>query len=155
MKKAGLTTSLDTNDDPDDRWDGVLGETLKYVDILLPNAREACKIAATEKLEDAIRILSQRVPLLVVKLGADGAVAVEKGKRVKSLPPRVTAVDHVGAGDSFDAGFLYQRLRGAALEQCLAWGNLAGAFSTTQPGGTEAFRDRQAWRRFSRQKRRR
>ncbi len=153
MKKARLTTSLDTNDDPEDRWDGMLSDTLKYVDILLPNAREACKIAATNDLEDAIRRLAERVPLLVVKLGAEGSVALEKGRRVKASPPVVTAVDHVGAGDSFDAGFLYQRLRGAPLEQCLAWGNLAGAFSTTQPGGTEAFRDRQAWRRFSRQKR--
>jgi sugar/nucleoside kinase (ribokinase family) len=49
----------------------------------------------------------------------------------------------VGAGDSFDAGFLHQHLRGGDLQSCLAAGNLAGAFSTTRPGGTEAFRDSQ------------
>jgi sugar/nucleoside kinase (ribokinase family) len=50
-------------------------------------------------------------------------------------------VDAVGAGDSFNAGFISQYVRGAGLATCLAYGNLAGAFSTTRPGGTEAFRD--------------
>jgi sugar/nucleoside kinase (ribokinase family) len=53
----------------------------------------------------------------------------------------VEAVDAVGAGDSFDAGFLHEYVRGADLTTCLTAGNLAGAFSTTRPGGTEAFRD--------------
>jgi sugar/nucleoside kinase (ribokinase family) len=43
MKSAGLTTSLDTNDDPEDRWDGGLEEILPHVDILLPNEREAMR----------------------------------------------------------------------------------------------------------------
>ncbi len=148
MKNAGLTTSLDTNDDPDDRWNRALQETLKYVDILLPNERESCKIAATEDPEEAIARLSQRVRVLVVKRGPKGAVAAAAGRLVSAAPVEVEAVDPVGAGDSFDAGFLYQYLRGADLETCLAWGNMAGAFSTTQPGGTEAFRKRGAWKKF-------
>jgi len=130
MKSRGLTTSLDTNDDPDDRWEAGLKEVLPYVDILLPNQREACKIAGTGNLEVAIEKLSQLVPLVVVKLGRDGALARQ-----------VEVVDTVGAGDSFDAGFLHQYVRGADLAACLASGNLAGALSTTRPGGTEAFRD--------------
>ena len=54
---------------------------------------------------------------------------------------RVTMIDPVGAGDSFNAGFLHQWVRRAPLETCLAYGNLAGALSVTRPGGTEAFRD--------------
>src|SRR5438105_4269684 len=50
MKAAGLTTSLDTNDDPDDRWRDPLEATLPYVDVLLPNEREALKIAQTDNL---------------------------------------------------------------------------------------------------------
>jgi hypothetical protein len=46
------------------------------------------------------------------------------------------------AGDSFDAGFIHQFLRGAKLEDGLAFANVAGAYSTTKEGGTEAFRDR-------------
>jgi len=141
MKSKGLTISLDTNDDPDDRWEGSLREVLRHVDVFLPNEREACKAAGTEDLDTAIRKLSGWVQLLVVKLGKKGAIAVQSGERFSSPPLQVVPVDTVGAGDSFDAGFLNQYLRGADLPTCLAGGNLAGALSTTRPGGTEAFRD--------------
>jgi sugar/nucleoside kinase (ribokinase family) len=151
LKSAGLTISLDTNDDPDDQWQGALHEVLRYVDIFLPNEREACKAAGTDNLEAAIGKLSELVPLVVVKLGPKGALAERKfarqgpilqgSSRFLSPAQKVEFVDAVGAGDSFDAGFLHQYLRGADLPSCLAGGNLAGALSTTRPGGTEAFRD--------------
>lgn len=140
LKARGLTISLDTNDDPDDRWQG-LQEILRHVDIFLPNEREACKAAGTEDLEAAIEKLSRMVPLVVVKLGRKGAMAQRGTERFTSSAREVVAVDTVGAGDSFDAGFLHQYVRGADLPTCLASGNLAGALSTTRPGGTEAFRD--------------
>lgn len=141
MKSKGLTTSLDTNDDPEGKWEGDLGAVLRHVDVFLPNEREACKIAGTDDLEAAIHKLSGMVPLLVVKLGPQGALAQKEKQRIVSPARKVTAVDTVGAGDSFDAGFLHQFVRGADLETCLASGNRAGALSTTRPGGTEAFRD--------------
>jgi len=140
LKKKGLTISLDTNDDPDDRWEGLDG-ILRDVDIFLPNEREACKAAGTEDLEAAIQELSKMVPLVVVKLGRKGAIAQRGAERFASPAREVVAVDTVGAGDSFDAGFLHQYVRGDDLQSCLASGNLAGALSTTRPGGTEAFRD--------------
>jgi len=141
MKSRGLTVSLDTNDDPDDLWDAQLEEVLRLVDVFLPNEREACKVAGTENLEDAISKLSGFAPLLVVKRGREGALAQRGMERVVSPSRQVEPVDTVGAGDSFDAGFLHQYVRGADLAACLAWGNLAGALSTTRPGGTEAFRN--------------
>jgi|SRR5579871_411022 sugar/nucleoside kinase (ribokinase family) len=141
LKSRGLTTSFDTNDDPDDRWEDDLEKVLKHVDVFLPNRRETCKIAGTENLDAAIQKLSQMVPLVVVKLGREGALAQRGSERILSPAREVATVDLVGAGDSFDAGFLHQYLRGADLATCLAFGNLAGAFSTTRPGGTEAFRD--------------
>ncbi|MGA2359615.1 MAG: sugar kinase [Terriglobales bacterium] len=140
MKSAGLTTSLDTNDDPEDRWDSVL-EILPHVDILLPNEREAMKMSRTDDLETALSRLAQRVKTIVVKRGASGAVAMRDGRRVSAPAVPVTVIDPIGAGDSFDAGFLHQFLRGADLTTCLAYGNLCGAFSATACGGTEAFRD--------------
>ncbi len=116
LKAAGLTISLDTNDDPEDQWEGGIREALRYVDVFLPNEREARRIAGVGDLQSA-----------------------------------VNAVDAVGAGDSFDAGFLHQYVRGADLSACLASGNLAGALSTTRPGGTEAFRDRDHRERFFRE----
>jgi len=141
LKSKGLTISLDTNDDPDDRWEGGLHEILRYVDVFLPNEREACKAAGTNDLEAAIRKLSELVPLVVVKLGRNGALAQRGKERVTSRPLQVDAIDPVGAGDSFDAGFLHEYLKGSDLPKCLASGNRAGALSTTRPGGTEAFRD--------------
>ena len=141
LKTRGLTISLDTNDDPDDRWEGGLLEVLRHVDVFLPNEREACKAAGTDDLEAAIRKLSQLVPLVVVKLGRNGALAQRGTERSVSPSRTVKTVDTIGAGDSFDAGFLHEFVRGASLETCLASGNLVGALSTTRPGGTEAFRD--------------
>jgi len=151
LKSAGLTISLDTNDDPDDLWEG-LRDILPCVDVFLPNAREACKIAGTNDPEAAAKQLSAFVPIVVVKLGAQGAMARRGSERFSSPAVKVTAVDPVGAGDSFDAGFLHQYLQGADLPACLAAGNLAGAFSTTRPGGTEAFRDRVHRERFYRER---
>jgi len=139
MKSAGLTTSLDTNDDPDDRWD--IDEVLPHVDIFLPNEREAMKIARADDVETALRQLANKVETVVVKLGGRGAVAIHSGQRISSSAVSVTIVDPVGAGDSFDAGFLHKFLGGADLTVCLAYGNLCGALSTTDCGGTEAFRD--------------
>ena len=150
MKASGLTTSLDTNDDPDDRWEGI-EEILPHVDILLPNEREAKKIARADDLETALSQLAQKVPTVVVKMGASGAVAVRDGQRFSAPAVPVTVVDPVGAGDSFDAGFLHQFLLGADVTTCLAYGNLCGAFSTTDCGGTEAFRTPARMQEFLRQ----
>jgi sugar/nucleoside kinase (ribokinase family) len=141
LKSKGLTISLDTNDDPDDRWAGGLHELLGYVDVFLPNEREACKVAGTEDLDAGIEKLSKLVPLVVVKVGSKGAIAQRGSERFTSPPQEVVAIDTIGAGDSFDAGFLHEYVQGSDLAMCLASANRAGAFSTTRPGGTEAFRD--------------
>ena len=148
MKKSGLTTSLDTNDDPDDQWGDVIEEVLPHVDVLLPNQREALKLARSDDLETALIRLSQRVNVVAVKMGALGALAICRGKRFTAPTAKIEVVDPVGAGDSFDAGFLHQYVRGADIETCLAFGNLCGAFSTTASGGTEAFRNQGKLREF-------
>jgi sugar/nucleoside kinase (ribokinase family) len=152
LKVAGLTISLDTNDDPDDLWEGGLQDVLNYVDILMPNAREALRITKTDDLEAAVSQLAETVPLVVVKMGAEGAMARQGSKSFISPAARVDFVDPVGAGDSFDAGFLHQYLRGADISACLAYGNLTGALSTTKPGGTEAFRDSKHREQFLRER---
>jgi sugar/nucleoside kinase (ribokinase family) len=140
-KQAGLSTSLDTNDDPDSLWGKDVLDVLKWVDVLLPNEREACCLAGVDHPERALDVLSKEVPLVVMKRGEKGAIASRGKERFEVAAPKTTAVDTIGAGDSFDAGFLHQFIRGARMEECLRYGNLAGALSTTRPGGTEAFRD--------------
>ncbi|HUY12159.1 MAG TPA: carbohydrate kinase family protein [Terriglobia bacterium] len=141
MKVAGLTTSLDINDDPEDRWDSQLRQVLPYVDVFFLNERELKKVTGKQDRQSGIESLSSLVPMLAVKLGAQGGCLCQHGKILNRPAIPVTVADTVGAGDSFDAGFIHQFVQGAAPGRCLEYANLAGAFSTTRPGGTEAFRD--------------
>lgn len=141
IRQRGLTISLDTNDDPDDCWGGVLEELLPLVDVLLPNERELLRITNTATLEDALASVSRKVPLTVVKCGAKGAI-VQQGARRETVPGvRVAPVDAIGAGDSFNAGFLACYVRGLPPEACAAAGNVTGALSTLKRGGIAAFAD--------------
>ena len=141
LKQRGLTLSLDTNDDPEDRWDGVMDQLLPYIDILLPNEDELRRIGRRDSIDEALAVLSRNVPLVAVKCGARGAIVQQGARRFEIPPPKIGPIDTIGAGDSFNAGFLAAWLRGAAPEVCAAAGNITGALSTQRPGGTEAFRD--------------
>jgi sugar/nucleoside kinase (ribokinase family) len=148
LRRAGLTISLDTNDDPAGRWSDGIGEALAHVDVLMPNEREACKLAGVEQLENAADRLLDRVPLIVVKRGAHGATAFSRSETVSVKAIPIEVIDPVGAGDSFNAGFLHRYVQGKPLAECLSYGNLAAACSATRPGGTEAFREAGYWQSF-------
>ena len=140
IKARGLTISLDTNDDPDDRWEG-LDTLLPLVDVLLPNERELLRIAKRNSVDEALAVLSPKVKLIVVKRGAKGAI-VQQGVHRTDIPALpVTPVDVIGAGDSFNAGFLNGYLRGLPPQDCAEMGNITGAVSTLKPGGIAAFVD--------------
>lgn len=141
LKLAGLTLSLDTNDDPEDTWGGILHQILPLVDVLLPSESELLRIAGAPTLDQALDTLAPRVPLIVVKCGSRGAIVQHHGMRSHVPPVPVVPVDTIGAGDSFNAGFLGALLRGASPVEAARMGNITGALSTLAPGGTEAFRD--------------
>lgn len=151
LKSRGLTLSLDTNDDPEGQWDGVLTQLLPYVDILLPNQGELCRIARRATLDEALTELSPLVPLIAVKCGGEGAVVQNDGNRIRVPGVPVNPVDTIGAGDSFNAGFLAAWLSGCSPEESARAGNITGALSTQRPGGTEAFRSREERDRFLQQ----
>src|ERR1700761_5531559 len=141
LKEAGLTLSLDTNDDPNDGLGGVLDQLLDRIDVLVPNEHEILRLAQKTPLEESLDSLASRIPLIVVKCGARGAV-VQHGKKRDWVPSlRVEPVDTIGAGDSFNAGFLNFYVRGESPLRAAAMGNITGALSTLRPGGTEAYRD--------------
>ncbi len=141
MQKAGLTTSLDTNDDPSSQWGEPLVEVLQHVDIFMPNANEACRIARKDNVEDAAQELARNVPTVVVKLGDRGAFTLAGGRRYEAPGLKVSTVDTVGAGDSFNAGFLHSWTHGAGIEECLEFGNACGAYSTMSEGGICGFQN--------------
>ena len=134
---AGLTTSLDTNWDPAGKWKGV-GDLLPQTDVFLPNENELLAITGAAELDTAVRLAGKRAGIVAVKLGAQGALAArgETLIRLPSLP--VEPVDTVGAGDTFDAGFLYGYLNGWELEKSLQLAIACGSLSTRAAGGTSA-----------------
>jgi sugar/nucleoside kinase (ribokinase family) len=135
-REAGATTSLDTNDDPAGRWD--VGDVLPETDVLLPNDREALALAGGDDVEDAVRVLATHDATPVVKCGGAGAVTIDAGTVIR-VPARPAApVDTIGAGDTFNAGFIAARLRGLPLRRCLEVAVAAGTLSTRAAGGTAA-----------------
>jgi len=135
-RRAGATVSLDTGWDPADRWDDALVGALAQVDLFLPNEMEALRITGQASAEAALAALAARIPVVAIKLGSRGAMA-QRGRetaRVRAIP--VEVVDTTGAGDSFDAGFVYGWLRGLPLAECLELGAICGGLSTRAAGGT-------------------
>lgn len=141
LKAAGLTISLDTNDDPAGEWGPPLDDVLPYVDVFLPNESELLRMTRTRSLEQALALLSPRIPCIAVKRGRDGSAVKTQDRFISAAPVRVDPVDTIGAGDSFNAGFLFAWLLKLPPEECARAGNVTGALSTLRPGGTEAFRD--------------
>ncbi len=131
----GLTTSLDTNYDPSGKWigfDALLSET----DVFFPNKAEALSITWAGDVESAARQLANKCRLVAIKLGAEGAALCINNKTISVPSIPVKVVDTVGAGDSFDAGFLYGYLAGWDLDKALQLGRGCGALSTQASGWT-------------------
>jgi sugar/nucleoside kinase (ribokinase family) len=136
-KAAGLTTSIDTNYDPLETWDSGLHRVLEHTDVFLPNETEALRITKQATLETALKQLSD-IPTLAVKLGSKGGLARQKDKAVTAEPLEVNVLDTTGAGDTFDAGFLYGYLNQWTLEKSLQLACVCGSLSTQGVGGTAA-----------------
>jgi sugar/nucleoside kinase (ribokinase family) len=136
-QRRGLTISIDTNYDPTEKWDGHLREVLRRVDIFLPNETELLAITREDSIEAGLDRLAE-IPLVAVKLGARGAIARRGSEIVHADSIPVDVVDTTGAGDSFDAGFLYGYLTERSLSQSLQLACVCGSLSTRAAGGTGA-----------------
>ena len=136
--RAGATTSVDPNWDPEERWDGDLLELLAETDVFLPNAAEARAIVGVDDVDAAARSLAERARAVAVKCGPEGALAVEGTETVRSEALSEEVVDMIGAGDSFDAGFIAARIEGWPLARCLDVAAACGSLSTRGIGGTAA-----------------
>lgn len=139
-KEAGLSTSLDLQVDPDDKWDFDYKTCLPFVDIFLPNEKELLSLSQKNNLESAIGEIKPYANILAIKLGDKGG-RVLQGEKDIAIKPYLnkTYKDAIGAGDSFNAGFLKKFLQGASLQECLDYANLTGSLSTTAAGGTGGF----------------
>ena len=136
FRAAGVTTSVDSNWDPSQRWD--IEALLRETDVFLPNEVELSAITRSPILDRALAVIGELGPDVAVKRGESGGVARvgDTTYRAQRTPP-VEYVDAVGAGDTFDAGYLAGRLLGRDAGTCLAMAVIAGSLSTSAAGGTD------------------
>jgi len=126
--------------DPDARLTAGLRDKLALVDIFLPNAREAQTYASCDDVEAAAAALACESGLVVVKDGAAGALAWDSSTGTSLRVPglAVEERDTTGAGDVFDAAFVYASLERWPLAQRVRFANLCAAESVKHPGGSLA-----------------
>lgn len=152
-KQAGLTTSLDVQWDPTERWLFDYKKILPDVDIFMPNEAELINLIKEKSVEAALSAISDYGNVIVVKKGHRGSVLSYKKRIIEGMPFfNKQVVDAIGAGDSFNAGFIFKFLCGADIETCQVFANLMGAVSTTAAGGTGAFKNYQQILKTAREK---
>lgn len=137
VRERGATLSTDCQDGEHLQKPCKCREMIEQVDVFLPNARESLIVAEVDTIMEALRQLAQRVGQIVVKDGANGAWAAD-GDTITHVPPIQAGpvIDTTGAGDCFNAGFLYGYVvEHAPLETCARYGNICGGLSVTGVGG--------------------
>lgn len=145
VKDNGATLSMDMQFDPEEKWDFDYKKILPLVDIFMPNIQELTAVTGKKTLEEAVAEVRPYINVLVVKMGSKGSTVVTK-EGEKFLPAMLNSnvVDAIGAGDSFNSGFITAFVQGKDLEYCQYLGNLTGAINTTAAGGTGAFTSKEA-----------
>ncbi|MFA6677360.1 MAG: carbohydrate kinase family protein [Bacteroidales bacterium] len=141
LKKNGLTISLDTQWDPNENWNFDYMHLLPLIDVFMPNEKELMALTKSSNLDDAIDQIKDVCNIAVIKCGSKGSKMITRNGDLISLPANLNSkvVDTVGAGDSFNAGFISAFVKGLPIEECQVTGTLIGAVSTTAAGGTGAF----------------
>ena len=139
-KKFGLTTSLDPQWDPAEKWDCDWQSLLPNVDVFLPNIEELKNITNQSNIRNAVASIKDFANIIVVKNSVEGAMAFYKDDVVEQ-PAFINKdfADAIGAGDSFDAGFISRFILNKPLKECAETGAICGAINTTAYGGTTAF----------------
>lgn len=139
-KKFGLTTSLDPQWDPSENWNCNWKELLPHVDVFLPNIEEAKNIAQQHSVQTCFEALNNFSNVVVIKNGNEGSYIFLEDK-ILHQPAFINnnVADAIGAGDSFDAGFINRFVKNKPLKECMEFGSICGAINTTKHGGTAAF----------------
>lgn len=141
-KALGKTTTLDTVWDATGRWMSVLEPCLPYLDYALPSLEEARLLTGQDAPHDIAGVfLDKGVGVVGLKLGEQGAyVRTAIGDEFTVPPFAVKAVDALGAGDAWAAGFLCGLTRGWDLERIARFANAVGACCVQTLGATTGIR---------------
>jgi argininosuccinate lyase len=137
LRREGRSTMLDTGWDPggwQPRTLSGLRALLRETRIFMPNLDEARAITGQERAEEAAWALAGLGPeLVVLKAGREGSLALQRGQLARQPAAPAEVVDTVGAGDVFNAGFLFARDQGRPLQACLRFGAAAAALYVARP----------------------
>jgi len=127
-RKKGIKTSFDTGWDPFG-WKNIPSvlDVLKYTDIFFPNMDEAKKITGKKEVNKILDFLLDYVKIVALKNGSKGCYIANSDETYYIKPLKVKVLDSVGAGDFFDAAFLYAILNGMDLHNAGEFANAAGA----------------------------
>ena len=136
----GSRIFADVGWDDTGRWELDDLVDLEHCEGFLPNAAEAMRYTRTDSPQRAARALAERVPVAVVTMGSDGAVAYDSATGESAEVPAlaVEALDPTGAGDVFMVGFTTASLAGLPLADRVAFGCLTAALSVQEFGGALA-----------------
>ena len=151
-KANGVTTSLDSQWDPTETWDLDYKAVLPLVTVFMPN--ELKFLTRSETLEEAIEKIRPYANAAVIKCGSKGSLLMRKGQpdRMQKALLNEHVVDCIGAGDSFNSGFITRLAAGDDLVRCQEYGNMTGAVNTTAAGGTTAFTSKEDVERIGRER---
>lgn len=133
------TVSFDLGWDSTGEWNQGIYELFPYIDVLFMNETEAVHYSRKSDAYEAAKDFAKHCRLVAIKMGKEGSIAVSDGTLYQASPYKVKAIDTTGAGDSFNAGFVYGYLKGKSVEECLKCGNGCGALSVTALGGNTGF----------------
>lgn len=139
-KDSGMTTSFDMQWDPNEKWDMDYKNILPNVDVFFPNEQELFNLTGEKDVVKGLNQLSKYTNNVAVKMNNKGSISWNKNS-IHHIEAFLNeeVVDAIGAGDSFNAGFIFKYLQGKGIKECQEFGNLMGAVSTTAAGGTGAF----------------
>jgi len=128
-KRNGLSVSLDFASFEVVRanQDALPGLIADFVDVVFANEVEAEQFAGSKAPEAFFKALEGRCAVAALKLGRDGAIVRADGVEAKVPAKLVKAVDTTGAGDLWQAGFLFGLLNGRPLRDCALYGSELGA----------------------------
>lgn len=139
-QEAGITTSFDTGWDPTGRWDREeIAALLDVTDYFIPSESEIMQLFSIASLSDLPAMLPQERREVIIKCGSRGCMHIAASGVITvadSFP--VKPVDTTGAGDSFNAGYLFARLCHKDINEALRFGNASGALATQRVGGAGA-----------------
>jgi sugar/nucleoside kinase (ribokinase family) len=135
-RALGTRVALDVNFGEIDDYADVVVECARLADVFLPNEEELMRITKSTDLAGAIDLASSWCPLMVVKRGGAGAIAVERGRATEVTDGLrdVVVKDRTGAGDAFAGALVGTLVRGAGFLEAVAAGNAAGSEAVARLG---------------------